>query len=100
MIFAAKAADVEDWGKKVVTVNGQELLLVKAKGIVYACENECPHQGSPLNGGLIKDAEHITCPRHGYKFNLKNGNCPDFPQYTLKIYPVQINGDDIMVDLG
>jgi nitrite reductase/ring-hydroxylating ferredoxin subunit len=100
MVFAAKVTDIEDWGKKVVTVNGLELLLVKTKGTVYACENECPHQGSPMAGGIIKDAEHITCPRHGYKFNLKNGSCPDASQYTLKVYPTEIQGDDIMVELG
>ena len=100
MVFAAKMTDIEDWGKKVVTVNGLELLLIKAKGTVYACENECPHQGSPMNGGLIKDAEHITCPRHGYNFNLKTGSCTDFPQYVLKVYAVEIHGDDIMVNLG
>jgi len=43
------------------------------KGKIYACETECPHQGAPLSGALIKDAEHITCQRHGYRYNLKTG---------------------------
>ena len=33
-------------------------------------------------------------------FNLKTGTCSDFPEYTLKVYPVRIQGDDILVDLG
>lgn len=99
MVFAAKASEIPDWGKKVVTVNGQEILLVKAKGAVYACETECPHQGAPLAGALVKDAEHLSCQRHGYRFNLKTGACKEFPEYTLKVYPVRIEGDDVLVGL-
>ena len=100
MHFAAKVSEVPAWGKKVVSVNGRGVLLVNAKGQIFACETECPHQGAPLSGALVKDAEHISCQRHGYRFNLKTGACADFPQYVLKIYPVQVVGDDVMVDLG
>jgi nitrite reductase/ring-hydroxylating ferredoxin subunit len=99
MVFAAKLAEVPLWEKKVVTVNGQEILLVNAKGMIYACETECPHQGAPLSGGLLKDAEHIICQRHGYHFNLKTGACNEFPEYILKVYPAKVEGDSIMVEL-
>jgi nitrite reductase/ring-hydroxylating ferredoxin subunit len=100
MHFAAKIGEIPDWGKKLVTVNGQEVLLVKVKGTVYAVEPECPHQGAPLTGALLKDGVHITCQRHGYRFELKTGTCRDFPQFTLKVYPVCIEGDDVLVELG
>lgn len=48
MVFAAKVSEVPPWGKKVVSINGQEILLVNAKGIIYACETECPHQAHPF----------------------------------------------------
>lgn len=100
MVVAAKVSEVPNFGKKVVEVNGQEVLLVNLKGTIYACENECPHQGSPLNAGIVKDGPTLSCPRHGYKFNLQTGACTDFPDYSLKVYPVQVQGDDILVDLG
>jgi nitrite reductase/ring-hydroxylating ferredoxin subunit len=100
MVFAAKATDVPLWGKKLVSVNGREILLVNAKGTIYACEPECPHQGAPLSGALIKDAEHLTCQRHGYRFNLRSGECKEFPDYTLKVYPVQVREGEVFVDLG
>jgi len=99
MYFAAKVSEVPNFGKKAVTVNGQELLLLNIKGEIFACENECPHQGSPMNSGIVKDG-YISCPRHGYRFDLKNGKCLDNSAYTLKIFPVQIQGDEIHVDLG
>ena len=100
MVFAAKVAEVPNWGKKLVTVNGQEVLLVNVKGAIFAMEPECPHQGAPLSGALIKDADHITCQRHGYRFSLQTGACENFSEYTLKVFPVRVDGDDILVDLG
>jgi len=99
MTFAAKLSEVPNFGKKVVTVNGQELLLLNIKGEIFACENECPHQGSPLHSGIVKDG-HLSCPRHGYRFNLKSGACLDNPALTLKVFPAQIQGDEILVDLA
>jgi nitrite reductase/ring-hydroxylating ferredoxin subunit len=99
MFIAAKVSEIPNWGKKVVTINGREILLVNLKGNIYACENECPHQGSPLVGALLKDAEHISCPRHGYRFNLKTGACGDFPEYVLNVYPVEVRGDEIMIGI-
>ncbi|WP_243373724.1 Rieske (2Fe-2S) protein [Geotalea sp. SG265] len=100
MVFAAKVSEVPLWEKKVVTVEGREILLVNAKGTIYACDNECPHQWAPMAGGLVKDGERISCPRHGYHFNLKTGACTEYPEYTLKIYPTKVEGEDILVELG
>ena len=100
MVFAAKASEVPEFGKKLVEVEGQPVLLVKTKGVVYACEPECPHQGAPLQGALVKEAGKLSCQRHGYRFDLTTGACPDHPECTLKVYPVEIRGDEVFVQLG
>jgi nitrite reductase/ring-hydroxylating ferredoxin subunit len=99
MVFAAKISEVPNFGKKVVSLDGLELLLVNIKGAIHACENECPHQGSPMTGAIVKE-NHISCPRHGFRFNLTDGECLDRPDLNLKIFPVLLDGDDIMVDPG
>jgi nitrite reductase (NADH) small subunit len=99
MIPAAKISEVPNFEKKIVHVSGQDVLLVHIKGVIYAMENECPHQGSPLSAAVVKDG-YIACPRHGYRFSLTDGSCSDHPEFALKIYPVELNGDDILVDLG
>ncbi len=97
MTFAAKISEVPNFGKKVVAVNGLEIVLINIKGEIFACENECPHQGSPLHSGIVKDG-YLSCPRHGFRFDLKSGICLDNPAYTLKIYPVTINNDEIHLE--
>ena len=99
MIPAAKISDIPNFGKKVITVSGQEVLFINTKGTIFAVENECPHQGSPMTAAVVKDG-YIACPRHGYRFNLADGSCSDHPECTLKTFPVEISGDDILVDLG
>ena len=99
MVLAAKLSDLPDWGKKLVQVEGQSILLVKTKGVVYACERECPHQGAPLEGAFVKEAGKLSCPRHGYRFSLADGSCAEHPECTLATFPVQLNGDDIVLDV-
>lgn len=99
MQFAAKVSEVPNFGKKVVTIDGVEVLLINVKGEIFACENECPHQSAPLAGGIVKEG-HLSCPRHGYRFDLKTGACKDAEQFNLKVYPVQVLDGDILIDLG
>ena len=93
----AKISEVPNFGKKVVSVAGREILLVNVKGAIYAVENECPHQGSPMSAAVVKDG-YISCPRHGYRFRLTDGRCDEHPEFILTIFPVQLDGDDILVD--
>lgn len=98
MVFAAKFAEVPLFGKKLVQVEGTEVVLINNGGTIHACENYCPHQGSPMLGGIVKEVV-ISCPRHGWHYDLKSGECLDHPGYTLKIFPVEVVGDDVLLEL-
>jgi len=100
MVLAGKVSEVPEQGVHLVYVAGHAIVLVKAGGTMYACQSECPHQGAPLKDAVVNDAEHIRCLRHDYLFSLKNGRCLSHPKCTLRIYPVEVRGDDIYVDLA
>lgn len=97
MITVANIKDLPSFGKKTISVEGVEILLVNIKGKIYAVENSCPHQGISLSAAIVKD-DYISCPRHGYKFNLSDGQCIGRPEFKLKTYPVTVDGDNILVD--
>jgi 3-phenylpropionate/trans-cinnamate dioxygenase ferredoxin subunit len=99
MDLVAKISEVPNFGKKVVSVAGREILLVNVKGNIFAVENECPHQGSPMSAAVVKDG-YISCPRHGYRFSLTDGRCAEHPECILATFPVHLDGDDISVDMG
>jgi 3-phenylpropionate/trans-cinnamate dioxygenase ferredoxin component len=98
MSVVATVSEIPSLGKKLVIVDGQEILLINFKGAIHAVENECPHQGAPLAGAIVKDG-YLACPRHGYRFQLSDGSCKEFPEYRLKTWPVQIDGDQVIVDI-
>lgn len=98
MDTGVKISDITNFGKKAVSISGREILLVNVKGNIYAVENECPHQGSPLTAAVVKDG-YISCPRHGYRFSLTDGRCAEHPECILATFPVQLDGDAILVDV-
>lgn len=99
MIAAAKVGDVPNFGKKVLNLAGQNVLLINVKGDFFAVENDCPHQGSPLTAAVVKEG-YIACPRHGYRFSLSDGGCGEHPELRLRTFPVEVRGDDIFIELG
>ena len=49
---------------------------------------------------MLKEIGTLSCPRHGYRFDLVTGECQAHPEFNLKIYPIEIRGEDIYVDLA
>ncbi|MFK7914372.1 MAG: Rieske (2Fe-2S) protein [Pseudomonadales bacterium] len=53
---------------------GRDLLVVREGDEVFAVPALCPHQLGPLQQGEISDG-CVTCPWHGYAFDLRSGEC-------------------------
>lgn len=69
------------------------------EGKVYAVDNQCPHMGFPLDCGSVQDGV-LTCHWHHARFDLSSGGTFDQWADELRVYPVEIRGVDIWVDLG
>ena len=78
-----------------VTIRGESIALFRVGDAVYAVEDFCPHQGSPLSGALTRNGV-ITCPLHAWQFRLADGqNVNDGP--GLRVYPVRIRDGRVEV---
>jgi nitrite reductase (NADH) small subunit len=52
----------------------KELALYNVNGEFYAVENFCPHKGAPLADGHL--CGHVVeCDWHGWRFDLRTGEC-------------------------
>jgi nitrite reductase/ring-hydroxylating ferredoxin subunit len=58
---------------KNISVEGRDVVVVRVAGTVHAFENNCPHQHSSLlHQGLVEECS-ITCPMHGWTFDIGSG---------------------------
>ncbi len=74
-------------------------LLLHRQGVNITCyHNACAHLGHPLEKGKVKNGI-ITCPAHGFQYNLETGECLTALNISLQSYQVQIKGDKIFVKL-
>lgn len=67
-------------------------------GEVVASSGVCPHEDVELWTGDLEGAT-VTCPGHGYQFDLRTGRCEHDISLELRRYPTTRIGDDIWVDL-
>lgn len=68
---------------------GHDILLVRIDGKVMAYRNQCPHMSMPLDGGPVEGSV-ITCPWHGFRYDLSTGECITAPHVQLEPFPVRV----------
>ncbi len=93
-VKVAATSDVAPGTGMVAEVNGQAIAVFNVGGTFYAIDNTCLHRGGPVGEGEVEE-ETVTCPWHGWQYNVKTGACLNNPSATLKSYQVTVDGDDI-----
>jgi nitrite reductase/ring-hydroxylating ferredoxin subunit len=98
LVRAASLANLRESGRLVVHVDRQSLCLFADGDQVYAVDNRCPHMGFPLHRGTLCDGI-LTCHWHHARFDLSTGGTFDQWADDLRRFPVEVRGDDVLVDV-
>ena len=87
-------------GKRILVFrpDADAVLLMNVEGKYYALENSCPHAGASIASGPC-EGHQLTCPAHGLKFNITNGECIASPGMRVKTYAVQVVDGQLLVNL-
>ena len=94
---AAKLDEVPAGTKKLVTLNGIEVLLCNSKDKLFAVRNLCSHAYEKLDCGRMKNG-WISCPVHGARFDLETGAAMNPPAVMpVETFAVRVEGDTIEV---
>jgi nitrite reductase/ring-hydroxylating ferredoxin subunit len=116
-IFVARASELPDGERRIVTHGGVEIGVFHWQGAFYAYRNHCLHQGGPACEGVIMhkvedvlapdrtwhgqtfsaDEAHFVCPWHGYEYDIRTGECAADRSLKLQSYEVVRRGEDIYV---
>ena len=94
----ASKAEIPTGTGKVVQVGGKTLAVFNCEGSFYAIDNTCKHRGGPLGEGSVSGTV-VTCPWHGWEYDVTSGACQMDPAITVQKYNVKVEGDDILVAL-
>lgn len=95
------ASNFEQGVKQCITVEDHALVVMKVEGAFYTIANVCPHAGMPLGDGDLA-GKVITCPYHGYTYNVATGQNIDFPDTDppVQTFATRITDDGrVEVDL-
>jgi nitrite reductase (NADH) small subunit/3-phenylpropionate/trans-cinnamate dioxygenase ferredoxin subunit len=100
MVFVtvARAHEVPAGEGRRVRAGGRELALFHVGGRFFALDNACPHNGGPLAEGEVDDGA-VTCPLHGWTFDLESGRHVANPAIAVRSYEVRVVGDEVQVAL-
>ena len=95
----AQRNDVPDGPRGlVVEAAGREIAIFNVAGQFYALDNRCLHQAASLGDGFLEGA-CITCPWHGWQYDVISGNCRNNPKLKLRTFTVRLEGEDIWVEI-
>lgn len=85
-------------GKAVArTVGARSIVIYRSGGELFALKDICPHMGDALHR-LPPSGSEAVCIGHGWRFDLRTGQCTrGDPQARVAVYPVQVNGDTVLV---
>ena len=95
----AKVSEIPDPGRQLVEVDDRLVVLIHTAGHYYALDDVCTHDGGPLGEGQLEGFT-IACPRHGAKFDVRDGRALTMPATRATVaHEVKVVGDDILVRL-
>lgn len=97
-VRVASADDIPEGEGRVVNANGTPVALFKVNGSFHAIHNTCLHKGGPLGEGFL-DGTIVTCPWHGWQYDVTTGRNVMSPSMAVKKFDVKVEGNDVLVDV-
>lgn len=80
------------------TAGGRVIALYNIDGAFHAVDGVCPHAGGPLGKGVM-DGNVVTCPWHGWQFDVTTGHHCLNSNIQHPTFAVKIEGRDVLVEL-
>lgn len=97
-VKVCNACEMQEGYAKIVQLSeGERVAVYLQEGKLSAISNACAHQNGPLGEGKVIDCL-VTCPWHGFQYDVRNGRSPAPFTETVPTYRVSIQGDAVMVD--
>jgi len=96
-VHVADAKDIPEGRAKIAILpDGNRVAVFRHEGKLSAIANACAHQNGPLGEGRII-ACLVTCPWHGFQYDVTNGRSPAPFTETIPTYNLRLDGPAVLV---
>ena len=81
----------------LVSVDGEDVVLFRRGDEIFAFGNRCPHQEGSLSDGFV-EGDIVTCPLHGWEFDVRSGLCMTIPGESVPRYNVTVEDGAVFLE--
>lgn len=67
-------------------IDDKVICVTRLEDGFFGIPNTCPHAGAQLHHGHCNRRGIVSCPLHGYKFDIRSGRSADGNNYKLAHY--------------
>lgn len=99
-VKVGKISEIGPGERKIIEIDGTFVAIFNVGGTFYAIEDVCSHDDGPVAEGEL-DGFAIECPRHGARFDIRDGKVLRFPAITpIRSFKIAAEGEDLVLDLS
>lgn len=98
VITVARSDEVAPGTGRVVELEDRALAVFNLDGEFYVMDNSCLHRGGPLGEGIL-EGRRVTCPWHGWEYDVSTGKNILNPGLKVRTYRVCGHDGEIKVEL-
>ncbi len=84
---------------RTIKVLARRVAVFHIAGTFYGLEADCKHMKASIAHGTISGTT-ITCPAHGWQYDIPTGTCLTESWASLKTYPVIIEDESLFVEIS
>jgi nitrite reductase/ring-hydroxylating ferredoxin subunit len=95
-VTVARVEEVPPASARPVRVGEEELALVRVGDDFYATQGHCIHLQGPLGRGRV-DGCVLTCPWHGWQYDVRTGENLFDRAIELRTYEVRVEDGEVRV---
>jgi Fe-S cluster biogenesis protein NfuA/nitrite reductase/ring-hydroxylating ferredoxin subunit len=93
---AGTLEEIPDGGIRTLEAGGVDVILFRRGSTVTSFQDSCSHLSLGISTGEITDGV-ITCPHHGFRYDLATGECLTAPVVRLRMHDVRVADGNVEI---
>lgn len=77
----------------------KKIAVFNQKGKLFAIDHVCLHNQGPIADGLVDENNIVTCPWHGWQYNIETGENQSDKNMKLTTYKVTEKDGKVFLEI-